>query len=126
MGADGSIQTQGTEVARALNSILVSEAQHEKDVIDTEKSDTELVLQAHGALADGKLVVAEEIKEGHVSWRSMKLFFSGLGGSHPVLFFIIWTSGILLAECAMTVQTWFLGVWSSQYETHLPSEVNIP
>ncbi|KAF8803419.1 multidrug resistance-associated ABC transporter [Phlegmacium glaucopus] len=127
MGVDGRIQTQGTEVALApeRDPILTSEIEHEKDVIDTEKDDAERVLQPHSP-ADGKLIVAEEIPEGHVSWKSMKLFFSGLGGSHPVFFFIVWTSGILLAECTMTVQTWFLGVWGSQYETHTPSEVNIP
>ena len=127
IGVDGSIQTQGTEVALALahDPILASETQHEKDVIDSEKKDIESVLQVQSS-ANGKLVVAEEIQEGHVSWKSIKLFFSGLGGTQPVLFFLIWTSGILLAEFTMTVQTWFLGVWGSQYETHTPSEVNVP
>lgn len=127
LGIDGSIQTQGTEVALALarDPILASAIQHEQDLINTNKDDIETVLQVQSS-SNGKLVVAEEIQEGHVAWKSIQLFFSSIGGSHPVLFCVIWTSGILLAEFTATVQTWFLGVWGSQYETHAPSEINIP
>ena len=43
---------------------------------------------------DGKLVIAEEIVKGHVTWKSMKLYFSGLGGDYPLMFFSIWMRSI--------------------------------
>jgi hypothetical protein len=73
---------------------------------------------------DGKLVIAEEIAEGHVTWKSMKLFLSGLGGDFPLMFFSIWISVSFLTDWVNTFQVWFLGYWSSKYETHTPSEVN--
>ena len=32
--------------------------------------------------SDGKLVIAEEVEKGRVTWKSMKLYFSELGGEH--------------------------------------------
>ena len=74
--------------------------------------------------ADGKLVIAEEIAKGHVTWRSMKLFFSALGGDYPLMFFSIWISVTFLTDWVNTFQVWFLGYWGSKYENNTPSEVN--
>ena len=73
---------------------------------------------------DGKLVIAEEITEGRVTWKSMKLFFSALGGDYPLMFFSIWISVTLLTDWVNTFQVWFLGYWGSKYENNTPSEVN--
>ena len=73
---------------------------------------------------DGKLVIAEEIAEGRVTWKSMKLFFSALGGNYPLMFFSIWISVTFLTDWVNTFQVWFLGYWGSKYENHTPSEVN--
>jgi hypothetical protein len=73
---------------------------------------------------DGKLVIAEEIAEGRVTWNSMKLYFSGLGGDYPLMFFSIWISVTFLEDWVATFQVWFLGYWGSKYENHTPSEVN--
>jgi len=56
----------------------------------------------------------------------MKLLLSGLGGRHPWAFLIFWVFGIALAEYVLTLQTWFLGRWGSQYEVNAPSEVDLP
>ena len=75
--------------------------------------------------AAGKLVIAEEIVQGHVTWKSVKLYLSGLGGDYPLIFFSVWISASFLADWMDTFQVWFLGYWGSQYETHVPSEVNV-
>ncbi|KAF8969860.1 hypothetical protein BDZ97DRAFT_1902271 [Flammula alnicola] len=105
IGLDGSVQTQGTDidVGLANDPILALEVEHDKALIEMEKEEIQPTPQT---ILDGKLVVAEEIVEGHITWRSMKLLLLGFGGNHPILFF-----------------TWFLGFWGSQYETHDPSEV---
>ena len=75
--------------------------------------------------AEGKLVVAEEIVEGHVKWKSIKLMLSALGGEHPATVAFLCISGLVLAELFLTSQPWFLGVWGSQYEKMAPSDVKL-
>ena len=44
---------------------------------------------------DGKLIVAEEIEEGHVSFKALNLYFEALGG---VIFWIVFLGGMFGAE----------------------------
>ncbi|KAF8963030.1 multidrug resistance-associated ABC transporter [Flammula alnicola] len=106
IGQDGAIKTQGMDIETSLASDPTLAAEKE-------------------APADGKLVLAEEIAKGHVTWKSLKLFLSGLGGDHPLIFLSFWISGYLIANLVRAFQVWFLGYWGSQYETHHPSEVRV-
>ncbi|KAJ3715756.1 P-loop containing nucleoside triphosphate hydrolase protein [Lentinula raphanica] len=72
---------------------------------------------------DGKLIIPEEIKEGHISGNSVKLYTSAIGGQHAFLYFTILLAMMFLTQLTSVVQTWFLGYWSSQYE--LPGKVNV-
>ncbi|KDR83052.1 hypothetical protein GALMADRAFT_57306 [Galerina marginata CBS 339.88] len=123
LGLDGSIQTQGTEIGAVLknNPPLASEVEQEKKALKEAK---EVIQPLPKATSDGKLVVAEEIVQGHVTWRSTNLLVSALGGRHPILFFATWVGGTILLSIGVTIPSWFLGVWGSQYETHTPSEVH--
>ena len=76
------------------------------------------------AQVDGKLILAEEIEEGHVSWRAIKLYFKGLGGSTPLLFVVVWVGGMFVLEGCVMFSVWFLGYWGTQYETKEPGEVS--
>ena len=98
----------------------------------------------NGEKSDGKLVMAEEVDVGHVSWAAsmstpsfpaqyndnkhvyvVKLYLRGLGGKHPVYFFIFYLLGLSLLALSMTIQTWYLGYWASQYEVGDPSQVPV-
>jgi hypothetical protein len=59
---------------------------------------------------DGKLVVAEEIAKGHVTWKSVKLYLSGLGGDYPFMFFSIWISASFLTDWMDTLSSLDTGV----------------
>ncbi|KAF8908922.1 P-loop containing nucleoside triphosphate hydrolase protein [Gymnopilus junonius] len=121
LGLDGSVKTQGYDVSTALESdpLLAAEARQEA-VVEAKEVDS-----TPDKAPDGKLIVAEEIVEGHITWRSMKLFFKGLGGKHYVLFAVLWMLSMFGEEALDTLYTWFLGVWGSQYETHDLSEINL-
>ncbi|KDR83059.1 hypothetical protein GALMADRAFT_238853 [Galerina marginata CBS 339.88] len=123
LGLDGSVQSQATEIATLLESDprLASEVEQEKKALEVGK---EVIQPPAKATSDGKLVVAEEIVEGHVTRMSMSLLFSALGGRHPILFFVTWVGGTVLLCIGVTIPSWFLGVWGSQYETHAPSDVH--
>ena len=123
IGQDGDVRSQGIEY---LGTALTNdpspshEADHfpptvGEDVRDSNKKDSS---------TDGKLIIAEEIVQGRVTWKSVKLYLSGLGGDYPFMFFLIWISAMLLTDWANAFQVWFLGYWGSQYETHPSSEVN--
>ncbi|KAH9480752.1 ATP-binding cassette transporter abc4 [Psilocybe cubensis] len=87
---------------------------------------TEGVSASVNASGEGKLVVAEEIAQGHITWRSLKLLVFSLGGRHPVLFYLALTVMLSATQVTAILQTWFLGVWGAQYESRAPSEVSLP
>lgn len=121
---DGTVQSHGVELFNttlANDQPPISEVEHVPGTAVVE----EVKLATKKANpADGKLVIAEEIEEGHVTWKSMKLYFFGLGGDYPLMFFSIWISITFLTDWVNTFQVWFLGYWGSKYENHTPSEVN--
>lgn len=129
IGLDGSVRTQGKDIENALHHDQQLAIEAKQDVEALEISNEEYTSAAKvpkAKPADGKLVVAEEISQGRVTWRSMKLFLGALGGDYPLVFFSLWMSGFLLTDWVNTFQTWFLGYWGSQYEHHPTSEVNVP
>ncbi|KAF8157929.1 multidrug resistance-associated ABC transporter [Crassisporium funariophilum] len=127
MGQDGSVRSQDADIDSALakDSLLASELHHDEEVVRLAKEEILLPSTTKEPPAHNKLIMAEEIAQGHVTWKSMKLFLSGLGGSYPVFFFCVWIAGCLFEDWANTFQVWFLGYWGSQYETHEPSEVQV-
>ena len=123
IGQDGTVRSHeigylGTALAN--EPPVVSEPERSpRTVIEEVKSTIR-----KGSSTDGKLVVAEEIAKGHVTWKSVKLYLSGLGGDYPLMFFSIWISAAFLTNWMDIFQVWFLGYWGTQYETHAPSEVD--
>ena len=125
LSLDGSVQTQGTDVFSLLENDLrvASEVEKErralKDINETERK------RKATSDSNGKLVVAEELVEGHVTWESIKLLISALGGNYPVLFFAVLVGWLGMGSLLITGRTWFLGVWGSQYENHASSDVRL-
>jgi hypothetical protein len=70
----------------------------------------------------GKLILAEEIAEGHVAWSALKMYFLAYGGG------LVWTTvivGDIAAAVLNILQPWFLGEWARQYENHPASEISV-
>lgn len=57
---------------------------------------------------------------------TVKLFLVGLGGNHPVLFFVAFIGGLFISHSINAFQTWFLGYWGSQYEHRPTSDISVP
>ncbi|KAF5311665.1 hypothetical protein D9611_009497 [Ephemerocybe angulata] len=74
--------------------------------------------------SNGKLVVAEEIQHGNVSWDPLRLLLKSAGGDRTLLFFSIWTIAVFFEAFLYSFATWFLGYWSSQYEYAPPGSVH--
>ena len=119
---DGTVRSHGLEYFSTTltnDQTLTTEVEHGPTVVEEVKPAIK-----KASPTDGKLVIAEEIAEGRVTWKSMKLYFSELGGDYPLMFFSIWISVTFLTDWVNTFQVWFLGYWGSKYENHTPSEVN--
>ena len=50
---------------------------------------------------------------------------NGLGGAHPVIFWILFVGGLILCLTSQIVQKWFMGYWAEQYDINPPEQVNI-
>ncbi|KAK0203772.1 hypothetical protein DFS33DRAFT_1431870 [Desarmillaria ectypa] len=130
---DGRIASQGSlSNALSRDRALAKEAQQDEEALH--KADEEVDAEnAEGTAgdpvkdkSDGKLIMAEEIQEGHISWPSLKLYLTALGGNHAMLFFVIFVGSYIVQQVLSTGQTWFLGYWASQYDGDRdPSEVNV-
>ena len=117
----------GTDIAAALESdpVLAHEIDTAQQESDIENQVVDAVNKEERKL-DGKLILAEEIVEGRITWKALKLYLDGLGGKHPFLFAAFWIAGLLSTHVAINFGTWFLGYWASQYENHHPEEVRVP
>lgn len=136
---DGRVSSQGTVAeVMILNEEMqkkVAESRAATEEAGTVDGQTE---ERSRQLADGKLVLAEEVAEGHISWTArtfnklshkrdadidaVKLYLSNLGGP---FFWFIFVGGVAFTDLTMVLQAWFLGFWASQYQHHDPSEINV-
>ena len=125
---NGILHDVGTDIAAVLESDLAlahkTDTASEQQESDIEKQVVDGVNKEEQK--DGKLILAEEIVEGRITWKALKLYLDGLGGNHPFLFAAVWLSGLLATQLAVNFGIWFLGYWGSQYETHHPEEVPVP
>ncbi|TFK36798.1 hypothetical protein BDQ12DRAFT_699326 [Crucibulum laeve] len=128
MGKDGRVSSHGT-----VSEVLKTDPELAKEITEDaegiqkseEQIDTPLIAAEERANADGKLILSEEVEEGHVSWSALKLYFVGLGGNHPILFFLAFAIGLTLTELSAAIQTWYLGYWASQYDEQPASSVRV-
>ena len=146
LGQDGRIACRGT-VSDALKkdkTLAKDVAKGARALKDDEKRIDVEEPDEVAKPGDGKLILSEEIAEGHVSWDAgerlffphfgllclidvppVKLFIEGLGGSHPILFWILFAGGLVFCDAVLTIQTWFMGYWAEQYTIYPPEEVKI-
>ncbi|KAL1939038.1 hypothetical protein VTO73DRAFT_10298 [Trametes versicolor] len=127
MGADGHILSQGSlDNVLKHNSHLVKEVIEEREELEKAKReiDVEKPEDAVAKQTVGKLVVAEEMEDGHVGWSALKLYL-GNTSSRPTLFWAVYVSAHVVHNLLINAQAWYLGRWASQYETHPASEISL-
>ncbi|KAJ8594877.1 hypothetical protein M405DRAFT_759938 [Rhizopogon salebrosus TDB-379] len=128
LGSNGRIASQGSiSEAIAKDVTFAAEVAKDQEVLEKEAEviDTPEQTKADAKKSDGKLVMSEEIAEGHVSWPAFKLYLAGLGGKYPLTFWVVFLALIGLTDFFNTMQTWFLGYWASQYEGHNSYEIDV-
>ncbi|KAI0717852.1 P-loop containing nucleoside triphosphate hydrolase protein [Cerioporus squamosus] len=129
MGPDGRILSQGSlSSALSRDSKLLKEIEEEQKELEKAEQEIDKVdeveKRSEAKQSSGKLVVAEEVEEGHVGWKAIALYLGNVS-KRPLVFWTIYASGYFVRHLILNVQTWYLGVWAAQYETHPTSEVNV-
>ncbi|KAI0066573.1 P-loop containing nucleoside triphosphate hydrolase protein [Artomyces pyxidatus] len=129
LGLNGTIATRGSvSEAIAVDETLKAELAEEVEAIaeDDEEIDAKEPDDSSKP-ADGKLVVAEEIAIGHITWGSVKLFLVNISGHYGVLFWTIFLGSSVLFQIGMAGQTWWMGHWAEQYDIiNDPSKISVP
>ncbi|KAF9479224.1 multidrug resistance-associated ABC transporter [Pholiota conissans] len=125
INADGIVHEIGNSTSILTDSIPSYRDKQEQDNTGIEET-TNNMNQGDDGRLERKLIPAEEIAEGRVSWKSFALFLEGIGGHRPILFMATYFLGLALFHVGNMISVWFLGFWGSQYDTHAPEDVLAP
>ncbi|KAJ6508401.1 P-loop containing nucleoside triphosphate hydrolase protein [Mycena sanguinolenta] len=120
-GADGRIRSQGTISDLTKRGSLAAQIRQDQQVLDK----TQQEVDAEVSVAEGKLILAEEIQLGHVSKSSLKMYFGAMGGKHPLFFFIFFFGGLFFQQIFVALRTWQLGYWAKQYDDRPAEDVDV-
>jgi hypothetical protein len=124
LGLDGRIASRGVagevlmkedKLLQEVNEMtdIAAKAEETIDPVEPEQKDS---------IGGTKLVMAEEIPIGHVSWPALKLYLSSLGG---IVFWVSFVGFLFVSELTVSLSTWFMGYWANQYEHHAPWAVPV-
>ncbi|KAJ7069538.1 hypothetical protein C8F01DRAFT_1113104 [Mycena amicta] len=126
-GPDGRIQAQGTISEISKRGPIAAQILEEQKDLDKQQQvvDPKVPEDTKPKSPDGKLIVAEEIEMGHVSASALKMYLLGMGGKHPVMFFVLFYGGLFFNQVFVALRTWMLGYWAKQYDDRPASEVDV-
>ncbi|KAL0569937.1 hypothetical protein V5O48_012021, partial [Marasmius crinis-equi] len=119
----GSIVRQGTldEVLEQSTSLL-EEPSKDAEILGKVEDQVDTRVSPASLDTIGKLIAAEEVQEGLVSWSALKSYLGAMG---TWKFYVAVVGAYCLTELSGTAQTWFLGYWASQYEDHNVGQVSV-
>ncbi|KZV74802.1 P-loop containing nucleoside triphosphate hydrolase protein [Peniophora sp. CONT] len=128
LGSDGHVTSRGSvSDALAMDVTLAHEVEEEVQIIEKSEvvGDAEKPVAPTKGKPSGKLVMAEEVAEGHVSWSALSMYLSALGGPRALLFWLVFVGGLFVGDIFRVLQTYWLGQWSEQYELRPVDQVNV-
>ncbi|KAF7314589.1 ATP-binding cassette transporter [Mycena kentingensis (nom. inval.)] len=128
-GADGRISAQGSVSEISKRGFVAAQIAAGQEALDKNAevidAGPEVPEDNEPKSNDGKLIVAEEIAIGHVSAKSLKMYLSGMGGKHAIMYFVFLYTGLFLNQAFGAIRTWQLGYWAKQYDDRPANEVNV-
>ncbi|KAH9940070.1 uncharacterized protein BXZ73DRAFT_99070 [Epithele typhae] len=127
LGTDGRVASQGSfsKVIARDDKLLKEFTQEQAELAKADVDAEDLGAEGAPKKSDGKLILKEEVSEGHVGWDALSLYLGSMGGRHNVLFWIAIVGFFVLCETFNTFDTFWLGHWATQYEENSPGEVNV-
>ncbi|KAI0782154.1 P-loop containing nucleoside triphosphate hydrolase protein [Abortiporus biennis] len=134
LGADGRIWGKGPlSDVLAVDKHLLAELAKDKLAIkaaeETEdhKELSETVAEDPIKKFLGKLIIDEEIAEGHVGWSALKLYFPNMSkGKMLGVFWLSFTFFAISSKILYALEYYALSLWAGEYDHKDPSEVSSP
>ncbi|KAF7368865.1 ATP-binding cassette transporter [Mycena venus] len=125
VGLDGRVHSRGSiSDALAKDEALTEEVRKDQAILEITAQDFDSTPSNDGPKkSDGKLIMAEEIEFGHVSWDALNMFFSAHSAGNIVLFFTGLIIVMVLTSTTERFQTWYMGYWADQYGKGTPVPV---
>ncbi|KAI0351013.1 multidrug resistance-associated ABC transporter [Trametes cingulata] len=125
LGADGRIVSQGSidKTLQEDRELLVELETEEQQLKRAEEQVDKLEVPEDDP-QKGKLVVAEEIAEGQVGWKALRLYIMNTA-KIPALYWPGMALALVLTHTIMNGQTYVFSLWANEYEKHAPSEVSV-
>ncbi|KIP05211.1 hypothetical protein PHLGIDRAFT_534835 [Phlebiopsis gigantea 11061_1 CR5-6] len=126
---DGRVTGQGS-VSDVLTTDreLAAEFAHDREALELDENEehaTGARDEPSAAPGEGRLVVAEEVAVGHVSWKAYMLLVTSLGGGWPLVFWLQFLGVNTLSTASTTFESWWLGHWARQYAWRDPGDVRV-
>ncbi|CAL1702786.1 unnamed protein product [Somion occarium] len=127
LGLNGQILSQGTlSNALAKDETLLAEVDREAKAIEKAEHDVIEAPDIDPTTKSGKLIVEEEVSEGHLGWCALKLLVVNMAGKGGTFVFWISFIGLCVATRASdNMEIWVLTLWASRYENSDPSDVPV-
>lgn len=133
VGLDGRVRTHSS-VSNALvnDELLATEANKGQAILDSAENEVDSMPPSDEAKkSGGKLIVAEEIAIGRVSFSAIAMFLSAHATGYATLFFAGLITVNLVDNVVVALRAWYLGYWAEYafypgFGFHLsPSPVNM-
>ncbi|KAJ7272088.1 hypothetical protein B0H12DRAFT_1200283 [Mycena haematopus] len=114
LGLDGRVHSQGSILdALEQDEELAKEVSKDQELLEAVEKEIDPTPAEKPTKKDGKLIVAEEIQLGHVSWEALNMYCKGMGGAYTVPFFVVMLLALVTNEVLDATQIWYLGYWAS-------------
>lgn len=88
VNADGVVSSRSQDIAAVLRAEPALGPDEPDGHPGPEKKPTEIVVKP-----GGKLIIAEEVQEGTVSWSSLRILLKAMGGNYAYIYFPLWFMG---------------------------------
>ncbi|KAK7048418.1 ATP-binding cassette transporter [Favolaschia claudopus] len=114
VGLDGRVHGRDSiSDALAKDEVLTKEINDEAGVIETAIEELKFDTSAdEPKKPDGKLIVAEEIEIGHVSWDALSMFFSAHASGNILLFYTGLIATMIFTSSLDRFETWYMAYWA--------------
>ncbi|KAJ7148957.1 hypothetical protein C8R43DRAFT_1088261 [Mycena crocata] len=123
-GSDGQVNSQVSMSEIVKRGTLAAQIKEDQKILD--KTDQEIDTTDPVATAtDGKLIMAEEIQEGHVSASALKMYLLSMAGRFPIFFFTFFFGGLFFQQIFVVLRTWMLGYWAIIVEKNMITYASI-
>lgn len=124
LDAGATTELRGRQVLLEQEVDTIASSPSDSAAQQTHSMPADVPVATEQAHTDGKLVVAEEVALGRVSWKTFRLYLHGLS-ELPLLFISAWFTLLSLTQGLTAFSTYFIGQWGAEYNRKAAEDVPV-